>query len=184
MSLRDRRQRRLLALGLTASGLLGAAAAAGPAQGTYAAWSDSAVVAGNTVSAGVWAPDPPAACGAISNYKGGVIYGTQGNDTLNLAGSNQRQIVMGYGGNDVIYGGNSGDCLVGGPGNDRITGGNAKDVLLGEDGDDVLDGGNGKDVLDGGTGVDICDGGNGKDTITCGGSGAITTATPTATVTP
>jgi len=142
---------------------------------TYAAWSDFTVIHASA-SAGVWAPDPPAACGPISDYKGGVIYGTPGDDVLDLSTSNQRQIVMGYGGNDVIYGGNSGDCLVGGPGNDRITGGNGKDILLGEDGDDVLDGGNGKDVLDSGTGTDICVGGNGKDTISCGSTTDASTA--------
>ena len=85
---------------------------------------------------------------------------------------------MGLGGDDVIYGGNSGDCLVGGDGNDRLYGGTAKDILIGDNGDDQLDGGNGKDYLDGGDGVDECLGGNGKDTLTACES----TAAPAATL--
>jgi Ca2+-binding RTX toxin-like protein len=164
-----RDSRSLRSLGAAALVLIAIAAASG-APVTYAAWSDSRVIHGSA-SAGVWAPNPPAACGPVRNYAA-VVYGTVGDDVL--TGGNHPQIIMGLAGNDVIQGGNSGDCLVGGPGNDRITGGNAKDILLGEDGDDHLDGGNGKDVVDGGIGNDVCDGGNGKDTITCGGPGSAT----------
>ena len=129
---------------------------------TYASYSDSVVLSGNHVGAGVWAPDPPAACGPLSGYSG-VVYGTTGDDTL--TGGSHPQIIMGLGGNDVIHGGNGGDCLVGGDGNDRLLGENAKDILIGGDGDDYLDGGNGKDFLDGGPGTgDVCLGGNGNDT--------------------
>jgi Ca2+-binding RTX toxin-like protein len=145
--------------------------AAGTAT-TYARFSDFHLFGVSHVAAGVWAPDPPAACGPLSDYKGGVIYGTIGDDTLNLSDSNQRQIVMGYAGNDTIYGGNSGDCLVGGEGADAIVGGNAKDILIGGPGDDHLDGGNAKDEIDAGGDLgDVCDGGNGADTVTnCGGT--------------
>lgn len=138
--------------------------------GTRALFTDSASPQSNDIHGGEWAPVPPPACGAISQYNGGVIYGTPGDDVLNLSDSNQSQIVMGDAGNDTIYGGNSGDCLVGGPGNDRIVGGNAKDILIGGAGDDYLDGGNAKDEIDaGGDPGDICDGGNGSDTVTnCG----------------
>jgi hypothetical protein len=135
---------------------------AGPPATTSAAWSDFSVVH-ETVGAGVWAQDPPSACGPISSYAR-VVYGTAGNDEL--VGGNQRQIIMGLGGNDTIRGGNGGDCLVGGDGADKLYGGNAKDVLLGGDGDDLLDGGNGKDTLDGGSGdADTCLGGNGNDVL-------------------
>src|SRR4051812_38457611 len=70
---------------------------------TYARFTDFLVFKNNHIGAGVWAPDPPAACGKIADYKGGVVYGTQGNDVLNVSSNNQRQIVMGYGGNDTIY---------------------------------------------------------------------------------
>ena len=128
---------------------------------TYAAFSDSGEVHASA-SAGVWAPDPPAACGPLAQYAN-VVYGTPGDDVL--FGGNHPQVIMGLGGDDVIHGGNSGDCLVGGDGNDHLYGGNAKDILIGDNGDDSLDGGNGKDFLDGGAGDDDCLGGNGKDTL-------------------
>jgi Ca2+-binding RTX toxin-like protein len=136
---------------------------------TFASWSDYKVLAQDNLGADRWST-PPAACGASSNYKGGVVYGTFGDDVLDLRTAHQAQIIMALGGNDTIYGGNSGDCLVGGDGDDKLYGGNAKDILIGGPGDDYLDGGNGKDALDGGGDVaDICDGGNGKDTVTnCG----------------
>src|SRR5947209_19063400 len=94
---------------------------------TFASFSDYKDVPG-TASAGVWAPNPPAACGPVGDYAD-VVYGTAGDDVLH--GGNQRQIIMGLGGNDTIYGGNSGDCLVGGDGNDKLFGGNARDILIG-----------------------------------------------------
>jgi predicted ribosomally synthesized peptide with SipW-like signal peptide len=134
---------------------------AGGTGGTYAQFTDFQVVHAEA-RAGVWAPDPPAACGPVSDYSG-VVYGTASDD--NLTGGSHPQIIMGLGGNDVIHGGNGGDCLVGGDGNDRLLGENAKDILIGGDGDDYLDGGNGKDFLDGGPGTgDVCLGGNGNDT--------------------
>ena len=148
-----------------------AVAATGVAH-TYASWSDEQTFR-STVKAGIWAPNPPAACGPLSDYDQ-VIYLTQGNDVWPADGkpptTNHRQIIMGYGGNDTVYAGNSGDCLVGGEGNDKLYGGNAKDILIGGAGDDYLNGGNAKDNLDGGgDAADICDGGNGKDTVTnCG----------------
>lgn len=156
---------------LTATAVVGLSAMALLPVGTrtYAAYSDRVVITGNTVGAGVWAPDPPAECGPLSDYVR-VVYGTPGDDQL--VGGNQRQILMGYGGNDTLIAGNSGDCLVGGDGNDTLISDNNnnkdnnKDILLGGDGDDTLQGGNGKDALDGGLGNDTCTGGNGKDVIT------------------
>ena len=157
------------ALGLVLAGGLTTVGAAH----THAAWSDFQEVKNNTVTAAVWRPDPPAACGPTSNYKGGIVYGTFGDDVIDLRQANQAQIIMGLAGNDTIYGGNSGDCLVGGDGNDKLYGGNAKDILIGGAGDDYLNGGNAKDSLDGGGDAsDICDGGNGKDTVTNCGSGS------------
>jgi Ca2+-binding RTX toxin-like protein len=134
---------------------------------TFASFSDFDSVQASA-RAGVWAPDPPAACGDVSKYKGGIVWGTEGDDTLgnpDPPGGNHAQIIMGLGGNDVINGGNSGDCLVGGDGNDILTGGNAKDIILGGPGDDTIDGGNGKDEMDGGDGgADTCVGGNGHNT--------------------
>lgn len=143
---------------------------------TYAAFSDFAVVQASA-TAGVWAPDPPAECGPLTDYSA-VLYGTPGDDTLEAPGpgnngndGNKGQILMGYGGDDTLVGGNGKDCLVGGDGNDTLSGGNGKDILLGGGGDDTLIGGNGKDNGNGGGGNDICQGGRGTNTLEdCDGS--------------
>jgi len=141
---------------LIAAFSIGALIAAGTGQ-TFASWSDFQVIHAES-QAGVWKPDPPSACGALSKYDG-VVYGTPEDDVL--TGGNHRQIIMGLGGNDVINGGNSGDCLVGGEGDDKLYGGNAPDILVGGDGNDLLDGGNGPDDTDGGPGDgDVCIGGH------------------------
>ena len=175
----SRRDARLVVAALAAAGLVGGAVT--PTGSTYAAWSDAVVVAGNVAGAGVWAPDPPAACGPLSDYAG-VVHGTFGDDVLH--GGNRPQVIMGLSGRDVLHGGNSGDCLVGGDGDDVLLGSSAKDVLLGGEGDDVLDGGNGKDVLDaGGDEGDTCLGGNGRNTVVdCDPVAATTTTSATPTV--
>jgi Ca2+-binding RTX toxin-like protein len=165
------RKKRALAIG----GLLAAVplmvAGAGGAS-TYAAFSDFQIIEAS-VGAGVWAPDPPEECGDPGEYKGGIIWGTEGEDVL--SGGNQSQIIMGLGGDDTITAGNSGDCIVGGGGNDQLFGGNGKDILLGGPGDDHLYGGNGKDTAyAGGDPGDVCIGGNGKDTVDCDDTNAAT----------
>lgn len=151
----------------------------GPSGSTYAAYSDSADVPGNSAAAAVWTPNPPAACGPLSQYST-IIYGGPGDDTIygaNLAasegiqsvvplhGNNRSQIIMGLGGDDKLRGGNGNDCLVGGGGNDVLIAGDSPDTLSGGPGDDTLIGTNGPDLLDGGLGADSCDGGRGRDTI-------------------
>lgn len=131
-------------------------------SGTRALFVSRAQPQHNSIQGGIWAPDPPAACGDFKKYVA-VVYGTQGDDVL--YGGNHPQIIMGLDGNDTIYGGNSGDCLVGGSGADHLLGGNSKDILLGGPGNDYLDGGNAKDYLDGEDDADDCDGGNGKDDV-------------------
>ena len=129
--------------------------------GTRALYTSAARSQTNTIAGGEWGI--PTACGSVSNYKGGVVYGTAGDDVIDLRNTNQAQIVMGLAGNDTLYAGNSGDCLVGGEGNDHLYGNNAADILIGGFGDDHLEGANGPDTLDGGPGNDECIGGNGPD---------------------
>ena len=116
----------------TVAFLAGAAAPLAATPGTLAAYSDYAVTE-HEAGAGVWAPDPPEACGPLSQYAR-VVYGTVGPDEL--VGGNQAQVLMGLDGDDVLRAGNAKDCLVGGEGDDVLIGGNAKDVLLGGPGDD------------------------------------------------
>jgi Ca2+-binding RTX toxin-like protein len=153
---------RLIAAAGIATSVVAFASLAG-SDTTYAAFSDFNSVQGEA-SAGVWAPDPPAACDEIlSKPQATIVWGTSGDDVLE--GTNHPQVIMGMGGNDVIRAGNSGDCLVGGDGDDELHGTNAKDILIGGPGNDTLDGGNGKDDIDGSDGEDVCIGGNGKNTV-------------------
>jgi hypothetical protein len=131
--------------------------------GTEALMTSTAAQQVNQITAGVW-DNVPTECGPLSNYPGGIVYGTPGNDVIN--GGNQKQIIMGLGGNDVINGGNAGDCLVGGAGNDTLNGGNGHDILIGGAGNDTLNGGNGPDILyAGGDPGDVCIGGRGPTTF-------------------
>jgi hypothetical protein len=72
-----------------------------------------------------------------------VTMGTAGNDTINLSGTSENNIITGgSGGYDRLYGGNGNDILVAGPGS-TIYGGSGNDILdgqgdlYGESGDDV-----------------------------------------------
>src|SRR3954453_4282386 len=63
--------------------------------GARALYTSKAKPQANSVTGGEWGlPTPPAACGRVSDYDN-VIYGTPGDDILNLADNNHRQIVMG-----------------------------------------------------------------------------------------
>ncbi|MGO4704412.1 putative Ig domain-containing protein [Microvirga sp. 2MCAF38] len=103
---------------------------------------------------------------------GGVMLGYGGNDSI--YGSEARDRLYGMTGNDRIYGGGGDDYLVGnegadtiygGAGNDSIKGDSGNDVLRGEAGRDTIKGGDGRDVIFGGEGADRLYGGAGRDTF-------------------
>ena len=87
-------------------------------------------------------------------------------------------MIVGLGGNDVLYGGAGDDTLDGGAGNDHLKGGAGNDHLKGGAGNDTLTGGEGADVFswtladttpDKGGFVDlITDFGNGADVLNIG----------------
>ncbi|MEM8956188.1 MAG: calcium-binding protein [Pseudomonadota bacterium] len=79
-------------------------------------------------------------------------------------------ILLGGGGNDILYGYAGDDWLEGGTGNDVLYGDTGKDTLLGGEGDDELHGGWGDDLLYGGQGNDVLRGGLGIDKL-YGGEG-------------
>jgi Ca2+-binding RTX toxin-like protein len=109
-----------------------------------------------------------------------VIYGEDGNDTLNAADSRVgtvRILLDGGDGNDTLTGSDGDDSLYGGDGNDLIRGGDGDDTVgagLGDDlaygdgGHDVIDGQDGNDTLEGNTGNDDLRGGDGDDSLTGG----------------
>jgi Ca2+-binding RTX toxin-like protein len=107
-----------------------------------------------------------------------VILGYGGNDTIVgfggndvLEGGNQDDSLSGGDGADSLDGGNGNDTLLGGNDADMLTGGNDSDSLMGDAGDDTLDGGEGNDTLSAGVGNDLVTGGAGDDALT-GGDGA------------
>ena len=100
------------------------------------------------------------------------IVGTEGSNVLAADGS----ATGGRGGSrderDVILGGGGDDELDGSPGADRLVGGRGADQLDGRGGGDVLSGGPDADGLDGGSGVNRYDAGGGDDAVDPGdGSG-------------
>ncbi|NJK75433.1 MAG: hypothetical protein HC942_17125, partial [Microcoleus sp. SU_5_6] len=110
------------------------------------------VVTGDIIEVGNTAPENP------------------GDEDKNLAGTDDRDTLIGGSGNDFISAIKASDSLDGGAGNDSIYGGRELDTLTGGDGDDILFGGRGADSLDGGEGNDSLYGGKGNDTL-LGGAG-------------
>jgi Ca2+-binding RTX toxin-like protein len=110
-----------------------------------------------------------------------VVNATEGDDVVNISGSQAGVIVQGLpatvsifgseqaldqlivrllGGNDAAVASGLQDGAIkltidGGPGDDVIVGSAGADTLLGGEGDDVLNGGPGLDVLDGGPGSNV-----------------------------
>ena len=104
----------------------------------------------------------------------GVVEGTSGDDTIDLAytGDPEGDLVDGddavsplVGEQDVILAGGGNDSVRGEDDTDVIFGGSGDDTILGNAGGDAIDGGEGNDVLDGGEGRDVVAGGDGDDTI-------------------
>ncbi|MEZ2239235.1 calcium-binding protein [Microcoleus sp.] len=108
---------------------------------------------------------------------GSNIRGIAGDNRL--TGTPQSDIILTFGGNDVLAGGDGNDLILsgggndvigGGPGNDIVAAGTGNDIVAGGDGDDLIFGGKGNDLLDGGAGNDTVSGDQGNDTV-LGGSG-------------
>jgi Ca2+-binding RTX toxin-like protein len=99
----------------------------------------------------------------------------------NAEAANDRLIIQGFGGNDVIDASTLTAAIAltldGGAGNDTITGGQGNDMLIGGDGNDTVVGGRGDDVADLGAGDDTFtwNPGDGSDTV-LGGAGYDTLA--------
>lgn len=109
----------------------------------------------------------PEECSQIA-FSGLPIFGTENRDVIN--GTNGNDLIFAFEGNDVVNSSNGDDCVVGGSGNDIIHGSNGNDVLIGAEGNDKINGDNGDDLILGGAGNDTIWGTNGNDTI-FGGEG-------------
>jgi Ca2+-binding RTX toxin-like protein len=91
-----------------------------------------------------------------------MIYGLKGNDTLE-GGQHSDHIYGGYG-NDTIYGNTQAD-VDGSVDKDYLYGSYGNDTIYGSAGGDVIDGGADKDAIFGGGGKDTIKGGEGDDTL-------------------
>ena len=97
--------------------------------------------------------------GVTIDLSAGTVSGGSGEGDIFIS------IENGYGSNfdDSITGNDERNTLIGFIGNDRLYGGGENDNLQGREGDDTLFGGQGDDFLRGGEGADIIDGGEGRD---------------------
>jgi Ca2+-binding RTX toxin-like protein len=97
----------------------------------------------------------------IVNNNGVVTVSGLGEDiTISNFDANDRIVIKGLGGDDVIEASGLGTAM-------QLTadGGDGDDILIGSAGNDTLLGGNGDDVLIGGAGTDVLDGGPGNNIV-------------------
>ena len=85
--------------------------------------------------------------------------GSDKNDVMAIYDDIEKNILIGGGGNDELYGQDGNDILSGGTGSDLLDGGIGNDTLIGGKDDDTLNGGYGDDTY-------IFNKGDGNDTIT------------------
>ena len=108
--------------------------------------------------------NPTTPVSSVPNPTRGLdVIGTSGDNRLN--GTEQADIILTFGGNDVISGRGGDDLIISGGGNDSIGGGSGNDDIFAGTGNDVVDGGSGDDRIFGGKGNDLIDGGAGNDLI-------------------
>ena len=91
-------------------------------------------------------------------------------EAVTVTGTQDADVLDGFGGNDEIEGGDGADLINGRAGDDSIGAGDGNDSVHGDLGDDVIDGGAGKDSLSGCDGDDSLSGDAGNDTL-LGGQG-------------
>lgn len=120
-------------------------------------------------------PTPPPGSGPTppDSYDG-IVDGTSGNDTIDLAYTgdpegdmvdNDDAVLPLVDEQDIVLAGDGDDLVRSGLDTDVVFGGAGNDTVFGEEGGDALDGGEGDDSLDGGAGRDIVFGGEGDDTL-------------------
>ena len=88
-----------------------------------------------------------------------TVTGLASEVTISNFDANDRIVINGLGGDDVIEASGLTGMLL------TANGGDGDDVLIGSAGNDTLNGGAGDDVLIGGPGIDILDGGTGDNIL-------------------
>lgn len=84
----------------------------------------------------------------------GFVISDNDEQEFTLVGTEQRDVLRGTFGDDVIDARGGNDIVLASFGDDVIVGGEGNDLLLGESGDDTFEGGAGDDILFGGSGAD------------------------------
>ncbi len=105
---------------------------------------------GNTGGVKVQINNEPAVIVAAGTFSSIAVYGQDGDDDIQIAGSiKYSAFLFGQGGNDRLKGGKGNNLLVGGAGDDTLTGDNSSgfSVLIGGTGSDRLVGNGGDDLL-------------------------------------
>jgi hypothetical protein len=100
---------------------------------------------------------PPPGSNFRCRGKRATLIGTSANN--DIKGTNQRDVIVAFGGKDKVNGRGGNDFICGLGGKDTLKGAAGKDVLVGGAGGDKLIGGAGKDTLIGQKGNDVCSGG-------------------------
>ncbi|MEM9812337.1 MAG: hypothetical protein AAF913_06660, partial [Pseudomonadota bacterium] len=85
-----------------------------------------------------------------------------------IYGGSSGNFVQGFDGSDELYGGDGADEISGGADGDIIEGGDGNDELEGDGGDDDIRGGEGDDIIEGNGDDDTVEGGEGDDTVSGG----------------
>lgn len=96
-------------------------------------------------------------------YEKNVLIGNGGNDIM--FGMDNDDRLFGYAGNDSLYGGNGADSIYGGENDDLLVGDASNDSLYGDAGNDYIVGGVGNDLGYGNSGNDTLQGDLGSDVL-------------------
>jgi hypothetical protein len=114
---------------------------------------------------------PRSAPGGCMGHKP-TILGTP-NPDLMVTGTLGDDVIMTFGGTDIIYGYLGNDLICPGDGNDMVFAGGGNDIIFDDVGSNMLFGDAGNDIIYGGIHRDVIYGGAGDDTIYGGGGGDV-----------
>ena len=114
---------------------------------------------------------PRSAPGGCMGHKP-TILGTP-NPDLMVTGTLGNDVIMTFGGSDIVYGYLGNDIICTGDGNDMVFAGGGNDVIFDDVGRNMLFGGAGNDIFYGGIHRDVIYGGAGDDNIYGGGGGDV-----------
>ena len=114
---------------------------------------------------------PNSAPGGCMGHKP-TILGTAHAD-LQVSGTLGNDVIMTFGGSDIIYGQLGNDIICSGDGNDMVFAGGGNDIIFDDVGHNMLFGNTGNDLIYGGKDRDVIHAGAGNDRVYGGGGGDV-----------